>query len=78
VEEARRRFFEGEKGDAETTPAVVTTVSSMFLQTKHPTLGDISIFRPNLHTPVEPGDRVRLIGVSCSGAQLRANDYAIA
>lgn len=51
--------------------ATVVSITSSFMQLTHPTLGDVSIFKPNLHTPVEPGSKVRLVGISGK----RALDY---
>lgn len=64
---------------ADPDQAEVKSVSTAFAQFVHPKHGDIAIFKPNVHTPIKPGDKVWLIDIKPVGPeghqQLRARDY---
>ena len=55
--------------------STLKTISSHFAVFAHPTLGDVSIFKPNMHTPLKTGDPVRLINVRTEDK--RATDYIV-
>ena len=60
---------------ADEVVSILKTLSSHFAVFVHPTLGDVSIFKPNIHTPLAAGDRARLIGVNPKDK--RATDYIV-
>jgi ParB family chromosome partitioning protein len=73
-----RRVLEVEGGKppvegADDVLSVVQSISATFAQFTHPKLGMVGIFKPKLHTPIAPGDKVRLVGVRTSDK--RASDY---
>lgn len=53
----------------------VKTVGPGVVQFQHPTHGQLVIWKPNLHTPLQPGDSVRLIGIILK--EQRAADYVL-
>jgi ParB family chromosome partitioning protein len=55
--------------------STVKSISTHFVTFEHPTLGEVSIFKPNLHTPIKPRDPVRLINVRSQDK--RADDYIV-
>ena len=61
--------------------AEVVQISAVFLRSEHPKLGAVAIFKPTLHTPVQVGDKIRLVGVKAVGPegqqQYRADDYIV-
>jgi ParB family chromosome partitioning protein len=61
-------------GDVDTDVSRVIDVSKQFARFTHPKHGEIAIFKPEIHTPLNPGDEVRLIGVR--PADRRATGYA--
>jgi ParB family chromosome partitioning protein len=54
-------------------PAVYKSTATHYATFSHPKLGDVSIFKPNMHTPLKAGDKVHLIGIS----EKRAKDYVV-
>lgn len=62
-------------------PARVKDVSQFFARFTHPKHGEVSIFQPKLHTPIKPGDEVRLVRIAPVGnppnVTMRAEDYVL-
>ena len=60
--------------------STVIEVTKQFARFKHPSRGEVAIFKPEIHTPINPGDSVRLIGVAPTEANpnvVRATGYAV-